>query len=433
MSIKDIVNVQITRETQQVSRQGFGFPMILGINKGMIAVVGTFSSLEEVGESFNSSSREYLAAQAFFVQSPSVTAVKIGRRATSDITTITVATVANLTLYSITLNGEVVNFTSDASATAIEIAAGLVTAINLTAQPVTAAAVGDGTYTLTADVSGAAYTVKTDTKQTTAFTTSTTVDADIDSINTADSTWYAMVTTSRTSADVANMALKIESMQKIFGIGSSDANIVNTTDSADTTTIAAIIKAGAATRSFVIFNSNAATQFPECALLGKVLPLNPGSWTAKFKTLAGITVDVATSTQRTNALAKNCTIYTEVGGANITEDGKVGEGEYLDVIVFVDYLQARITEEVYATLVQQAKVPYTDSGIALIQSKINAVLQDGILLGGLASSPAYTITVPKASSISAVDKGARVLTGVKFSAPLAGAIHAVTINGTVTL
>lgn len=433
MSIKDIVNVQISRETQQVSRKGFGIPLILGTNKGMTNLVLTFSSLEEVGLAFPSESKEYIAASAFFAQSPTVTQVKIGRRKTSDVCTVTVAKVANSTAYTIKLNGTEFTFTSDASATAIEIAAGIVAAINAGSVPVTAAAVGDGTYTLTADVAGVAYSVKIDSRQTIAFTTSQTIAEDIDAIVVEDNDWYAIVTTSRVQVDAENIAAKIETMQKIFVVGTGDANVVTVAASSDTTSLPAMLKAAGAARTLVIFSGSASTQYPECALLGKILPLNPGSWTAMFKTLAGITVDSATSTQRTNALAKNTTIYTEVGGVNITEEGRVAEGEFLDVIVFIDYLQARITEEIYAVLVGQAKVPFTDAGISLIQSKINAVLQDGIALGGIAPSPAYTITVPKASEVSSVDKAARTLKNLKFSAPLAGAIHAVTVNGTVTL
>ncbi len=433
MSLKDIVNVQISRETKQVSRKSFGIPLILGTHKAFTSLVQTFSSLEEVGLVFTTTDKVYIAAAAFFSQSPSILKLKVARRATSDVTTVAVSTVANSTAYSITLNGTVFTFTSDSSATAIEIAAGLVAAINAGSVPVTAAAVGDGTYTLTADVASVPYSVKLDSRQTATFSTSGTIAADIDAISVEDSEWYALVCTSRTDADIQSIALKIETMQKIYVSTTGDANVVNTSVSSDTTTTAAILKASGAARTSLIFSAYSATQFPECALLGKILPLDPGSWTAQFKTLAGITVDVPTSTQRTNALGKNVSIYTEVGGVSIVEGGKVCEGEYLDVIVFIDYLQARITEKIYAVLVNQPKVPFTDAGIALIQSEINSVLQDGVSLGGLTTSPPYTITVPKASDVSVADKGARTLNNVKFSATLAGAIHAVTVQGTVSL
>jgi len=186
-------------------------------------------------------------------------------------------------------------------------------------------------------------------------------------------------------------------------------------------------------RSWVQYGNNADTQFPEAALLGTILPLNPGSYTAAYQSLSTITVDNLSPTQRINALAKNTMTYTEVGGANITEEGKVAEGEFIDIIVFVDWIDARITEGVYQLLVSSPKIPYTDSGIASIQAVIDQVLTDGIGLGGIAIDPAFTISVPIAADVSAGDKAARTLNNVTFQATLTGAIHIININGTVSL
>jgi hypothetical protein len=45
--------------------------------------------------------------------------------------------------------------------------------------------------------------------------------------------------------------------------------------------------------------------------------------------------------------------------------------------------------------------------------------------------PSFTTSVPAASSITANQKATRKLTGIKFTARLTGAIHAVEINGTL--
>lgn len=64
---------------------------------------------------------------------------------------ISVNTVADTTLYRIIINGTDIDFTSDASATTAEIIAGLKTAIDGTAEPVSGIDNGDDTLTLTAD------------------------------------------------------------------------------------------------------------------------------------------------------------------------------------------------------------------------------------------------------------------------------------------
>lgn len=433
MSIKDIVNVQITRETKAVSRQGFSTILILGTNKAFTPLVKTYSSLTDVLLDFKSTDPEALAAAAAFGQATSLVNLKIGRRGTSDNTVITVATVVDSTTYTCTINGTVFSVNSGAGATAASIAGLLVSAINGGSEPVTATDNLDGTYDLAADVASTAYSVQTDTGQTIAYTTTTTADQDVVAIQQEDDDWYGLVYTSRTQADVEAIALYIETQKKLFGTAAADANIADTTDAADTTTIAAVLKAASYARTFCMYLSNGATQYPEAALLGSVLPLDPGSWTAKFQILSTITVDNNPSTQRTNILAKNASQYTEVGGANIVEDGKVAEGEWIDVIVFVDWLNSRITENVYSLLVNQPKIPYTDAGITTIQNAINQVLQDGVALGGIADDPPFSISVPKAIDVPAVDKANRTLNNVTFQATLAGAIHAVNISGTVTV
>jgi hypothetical protein len=440
MSLQDIVNVQITRETKAVSRAGFSTINILGVNKAFPERIRYYSKLSDVLDDFRSVDEEYIAAQAVFAQSPSVTRVAISRRETSDNTVITVATVANSTEYTCTINGTEFSFTSDADATALEIAAGLVAAINLGSEPVTATDNTDGTYDLDADVAGVAYSVKTDSRQTLAFTTSNTPAEDLAEISEANDDWYGLVYTKRVEADILLIAEYIEGVRKVYGDGDSDDDIINIAAASDTSSIPAQFKALAYARSFSFYHVNAATVYPEAAALGSILPLNPGSYTLKFKTLTGIAADDLSSTQRTNALAKNCNIQTEVGGVNIVENGNVAEGEWVDIIIFIDWLEARITEEVYGLLVNQPKVPYTDAGIAAVEAEITGVLQQGQspAYGGIApddgsGGPGFTVTVPAVADISAGDKAARTLNDVLFDAILAGAIHAVNIQGTVTV
>jgi hypothetical protein len=98
---------------------------------------------------------------------------------------------------------------------------------------------------------------------------------------------------------------------------------------------------------------------------------------------------------------------------------------------FVDWLQARLRERLIGLLANNAKVPFTDAGIALVVAEIRAQLQQGVAVGGLAESPAFTISAPLASDVSSVDRAARTLPDVTFSARLAGAIHAIELTGNI--
>jgi len=434
MPLSDIVNVSITRQTAAVSRLGFGTLLVVGAHKRFTERIKFYSTLTAMAEDFEATDAEYVAATDWFGQNPTPTRIAVGRRKIDDPVGVAVSDVQNDTDYDIYINGTKFSFTSDATATAIEIAAGLVAAVNAGAEPVTATDDTDGTFTLSADVADTAYTLLIDTKCTQeAFTITETIGDTMDAIVKASDDFYGIVLTDRTQATVELMAAWVEAKIKIFGTASADADIPDTTDAADATTIAATLKAASYARSFVFYSASAATEYIDAALLGKILTQDPGSYTAKFKTLASVTVDTLTDTQVTNILAKNANCYTEVGGVNITQNGTVSEPEYIDVIVFVDWLQSDMTSNIYSKLVNLPKVPFTDPGIGVVEAEVKASLQRGIDRGGLAADPAPTTTVPLAADVSSVDKAARTLPDVKFTATLAGAIHSVTVTGTVVL
>lgn len=103
MPLDDIVNVQITAQTQTVSQPGFGIPLILGINKTWNDYARTYSSLRSVGNDFTSNQPEYIAAQAVFSQNPSPKGIVIGRRQ-CDVATLNILTPLAAKTYTVTVN-----------------------------------------------------------------------------------------------------------------------------------------------------------------------------------------------------------------------------------------------------------------------------------------------------------------------------------------
>jgi hypothetical protein len=452
MSLKEIVNVSISRETKSVSRAGFGTILILGPNGNFTGQTQEFTAVDSSMAAMlvgGSGAPEYKAAQAIFSQNPSVVKIKIGQILGTRSLTDNAGTWSAGGSISCKVNGVLVtqNFSTDKATTLTAFAVKLAAA-----DGVATATYTDGTHIIliTPDA-GVPLAI---TEITLAGTTGTLVAPilsatatasftdSLDAIVESDDDWYGLCIVSRTIANQEDVAEWTETKRKIFAIASADADIVDTTDSGDTTTIAAIIKANAYTRSFVVALSSAGTEYPDAATLGKLLPYDPGTYTMKFKTLAGITVDYLTATQSTNARDKHANTYEEVGAVNILQEGTVGEGEYLDVIIFIDWLQARITEGVYQPLVNNLKIPYTEIGMAAIKGEIEKVLKIGVARGGISDYAqdsdknqigGYTVTLPAFEDITTADKAARLLTGVKFTAWLAGAIHAVEIAGVVTL
>lgn len=432
MPLSDIVNVVISRETASVSQVGFGTALIVGTHKRFNERLKNYSNLAAVALDFETTDKEYIAAANLFGQSPSPVQCAIGRRKVDDPVTISIAVVVDSFDYTVTINGEDMTYTSGIGETLAQIATGLFAAINAGAQPVTATDGTLGDLTVSADVASTPWSLVEGTNITTpAFTVTETPAATMDAIVAASDDFYGVVWTDRTEATVKLVIAWIEAKKKVFFTASADADIIDTTDAADTTTIAAFIKAGAYARSLCIFSGSAATDFADAAAFGSILPLDPGSYNLMFMTLTGIAVDTLTDTQSTNALDKYCSTNQAIGGNNIIREGKVGEGIAVDIIIFVDWLQARITERVYLKMVSLPKIPYTDKGVSIITSEVEAVLQQGIDRGGLTDDPAPTVTAPLVKDVSPVDRGNRFLPDVDFVCTLAGAIEKVQINGIV--
>lgn len=347
-------------------------------------------------------------------------------------------------VYRVTINGINFEYTSLVTVqNATEIATVLVDLINAQPQqvPVTANLNTDGTIELISDdltdtfslsVSNEVMSIEKGLIVAPLVAVNPVAD-DLTAINNANNTWYALVATTRDLATVKAIAAWVEARIKLFGTASSDPNIINVPAGTDTTSIAAFLNQAGYVRSFVMYHQDAAFDYPEAAWFGRVLPLEPGSETWKFKTLAGISYSNLTTTQSNNALGKKANTYEFVAGVGITANGTVAQGEYIDTVRGVDWLTARIQEFVFSVLVQNPKVPYTDAGIAVVQAEVMRALSLGVSNDFLASSPAPIVTVPKAADVPPADKAARILRNVKFRATLAGAIHAVVIRGTVSV
>jgi len=114
MPLSNIVNVQITRETQSVSEAGFGTLMVLGTNKNWNDLIRQYSNMQEIAEDFNPYDPEYIAAQDFFAQPVTPPFLYIGRR-TVDTVGIDVETAMPNQNYTATINGNAVTINSNTS------------------------------------------------------------------------------------------------------------------------------------------------------------------------------------------------------------------------------------------------------------------------------------------------------------------------------
>lgn len=439
MSLQSIVNISISTESAAVTQAGFGVPLILGYDcpAGFTERVRFYEDLASmVTDGFSATGPTYLMASAVLAQTPRVVEVAVGRCAKPTQRWAITPVAANTTVYSMTVNGNAVSYASDGSATVTEIIAGLKTAIDALSLAVT---VSDQTtyMRIVANTAGATFSVSVPVTQTANLaiaqdTVDVSLAADLAAIAAEDNTWYGLLNPFASSALHQLVAAYAEANKKLFIAQTQDSAVITVSSGSDTTSIAYILKAASDARTALIYNPNN-TAFSDGAWAGKCLPLDPGSETWKFKTLNGSTVTVLTTTQKTNASNKNCNTYCTTAGVNITEEGKVAVGEFIDVVRFRDWLEATMAESIFGALARTKKIPYTDAGVAVIEGLVRAALKAGVDVGGLSGNPAPVVTVPLVANVDPSDKAARILRNVKFDAVLAGAIHFVDISGTVTV
>lgn len=266
------------------------------------------------------------------------------------------------------------------------------------------------------------------------YTNSGSLVTDIQAIQGVSDLWYGLSVTSNLAADIEAVAAYIETQLKVFVGASSDAAII-TSSSVD---VASVLKGLAYKRSALLYSAQA-NKGPDAAWLGGQLPQVPGASTWKFKQLVGITPDIFTATQRNYAIGvpgtpgKNCNIYETVGGVGITEEGTMAGGQFIDLTVGIDWLTSTMKTNVFSLLVNALKIPYTDQGAAIIQNGVFQTLRQGVANGLIDGSSPITVTVPSVLSVSTTLRAERVLPNVNFSCRLAGALHFVQINGTVTV
>ncbi len=423
--LDSIIQIQINRETTAVSTASFQIPLVLATFTNFAERTRTYTDFDAVADDFNSTDNVYKIAQRLFgqdgVRPPSII---VGRRQVNS--AVFTPTVADSTVYSVTLNGTTYNFTSGVGATATTIVTGLKAAIG---SPTGITVGGTTTLTLAPTVAGTPWSVGASTNlvQANGTPTETWVEA-LDAVTNVTNAWYALIAETHVSADIMALAASIQPRHKIYLTSTADAATITTA----TTDPASLLKAGGFSRTAIIYLPTADAEYPEAAWAGSQLPRTPGSNDWDFKRANLVTVSVLTDTQRANLRSKNANMYTTVAGVNIFQDGNMSTGvsDAIDIIIGIDWTYARMQEAIYSRLVNLLKVPYTRNGFLIIESEMRSVLSQG-QANGLYDS-GWTVTSPDPLTISANQRIQRVAGDFLFTARLQGSVRVVTIVGTVT-
>lgn len=439
MALSEIVSVSIQAGTVRPASRGFGVPLLMGFHSAWSgSEVRRYTTFSGVAADFDPHEWPYLAAQKIFSQRRRPREIKIGRlptpgssqivkldfadHPTSTAVTGTVTSPAGVeTAVSVAWNTDLAT-TLAAVDTAIEAAIGASSVA--TASPVL-------TVTVPTAVAGVAHF-----DFPTAYVRETSADQDYDdALTTAlgiDPEFFFVLTDTGSPKNIDKIARWCLAQDRFYLAGPqygdpSDFVSGEFTSGSDFTALQANDRAAA------IFTKQTRAEALDAAWVGLMAPYDPGSATWAFKTLGGTGADAWTSTQRgTIDTANKGNHYTTEARVGITRPGKTFGGEWIDVVLGDAWIVARIEERVFALLASEPKVDYTNEGFGQVVAVVRGVLRDAERMKILAPG-SWDVTVTPAEDQTDEDKALRNVAGLEFSGTRAGAIHAATIVGTLTI
>lgn len=439
-TLDQLASVTVTRQTVFPTLPGFGTPALFAYHSYWLDRIRTFQQLTElVDAGVDTDDPIYKWSTAVFSQNPRPEKVAICRRALAYTQTIT------LTPQSAT-EDDVYTFTvADASGTSTDISYTVLAAATLTTVGTALALLIDAALGTDGDAASVAgvITITMDagkvcllenlppiSKMLVAETTADPgIATDFTDIQLAEQesdalSFFSIDLDCAGKATIVALAAAVEATKKILVVPTSDSACATSS----TTDVMSTLKASAYERTLVIFAQYSNRDYRSGALVGKMLPATPGSATWAYKTLAGIHADSLRTSEADYITAKYGTTYQTIANVNLTYQGQVPSGDFIDNIIASTELQQACQLAIISAFVANEKIPFTAFGISCVRGVLEAVIDARTAKKAadkkfLANDPAPLIIMPAIADISAADKAARILRGVQIQAYIAGAIH----------
>lgn len=448
MADTDYVSVAVTAAPIGATKPGFGTWMYLSYTDAPFAGARslTFSSFTAVATAFTQANGpEQLCAKSWFGQTPQPQKMIIGRGANKPTKTIQLSAIAPgsfaLFTYLVNVQGTgvtttQVTFTSDASPTDAEWAAGMVTALNAVVGKNYTAAGATSPITLTGTAPGDWFALEiVDVVHMTQ--TETTADpgvgADILAIDNTNKSWYALGTGFNSKAYSIAAAGTIEAMppasNRIYVADTADGVIINS-DSTGTADLMDQVKTNAYKRTSVHYKKNPAA-FYAAGLAGANLTFDPGQETWALREVAGVGVENLTDTQRARIVARNGNSYEAAYGLGTSFNGMNGNASFLDTRRATDFIVATMSLAVFLALRPAGgKLPETDNGYVALGAVVRGVLfAASTSRQPIVDPTTIVVTLVLRADVSVSDINARIYAGISWSATVQGAVHKVPVSG----
>jgi hypothetical protein len=245
--------------------------------------------------------------------------------------------------------------------------------------------------------------------------------------NSGKDDWYCMLITSPLKVNIAIADDYINSIGKIGFFSSNDKTITS---------------AGQRT---CIFITNKTLEHPEAAIFGRCGGVQVGKISWDSKQLNGISNSDVTMSEQTSLLASNFNLIREMGGVQVSWEGKMMGGQYIDSIISRDYLESKFIAALQSLKINNDKVPFDQRGIGMVEAALRSEFDDAglneVIRPVLVEEDRkfsdlgkyqYTLNLPASvSEITSNNRANRVIGPISFVAKLNGSINTFQINGSL--
>jgi len=253
----------------------------------------------------------------------------------------------------------------------------------------------------------------------------------ISAIRDENDNWYGVVSVTRVKADILAISAVVELIEPgrmHFAITSDASVLAKEADGSGDANVATQLSNLGYYKTNLIYSSY--TDGYANAGLSAYLSYDPGSITYNYKEIVGVTTETITAQERQNLIDQNTQVQKNVASLKSTYDsGMVCSGEWIDIMVGIDWLTARISEGVFSILVTSPKLPFTNGGLQILGTEIirNLTVASDSPFNFITED--FIVFIPDVKSFSSAEKASRSVTGLTFTANAQGAIHLVQIRG----
>jgi hypothetical protein len=259
--------------------------------------------------------------------------------------------------------------------------------------------------------------------------------------------WYAAFVCGAVDADHLAIAAYIEgtNTKHAYGVNTQASGVLV---ASDTSNIAYQLKQLAFRKTAVQYSSN--SLYAVVSLLGRILTTdytaNRTVITLMYKTEPGVVAEQINSNQVLALTGFNCNVFVAYDNSTaIIQNGVCSSGDFIDTIFGADWLAITIQNSVFNLLyTSPTKIPQTDAGNHIITTGIESVCSQAVNNGLLAPgtwtqagfgslnqgdylSKGFYVYAPPIALQNPADRAARKSVTFQVAAKLAGAIHTVNV------